>query len=545
MVILQTLYRTKECTQLKTIKNILVQSVVFSMCLFFLLPRSFAGEPAKVIVFPFVIHAAADQAFLKQAVMDMLYTRLSGEGRTVVIESQAPMAESPAGSTPLPDAAAVERGRAQQADYVLVGSLTLLGDAVSTDARLLRTSDQKPLVTFNQSGQGQGAVIEHVDALAARIKQDVFLAAAVPQPAPGARPAAPPPPAALAPALGELAYWKSDNFKTEISSLAIGDLDGDDRNETVFVDRSTLYVYRYYGKSFELIETLPDKTHNAYIRVDVADINRNGKAEIFVTNYISSQKRLQSFVLEWNGSSYETLSEKSDWYYRVAQDAAGNQRLLGQKGGSGDSIVSIRDALFQKEVFELQWQSGQYVPKAPYKLPGGMIIFGHVFGYLTDKKQPKIATFSEDNYLTLLNADGEKEWQSDEPYGGSPQFFEVPNPDDSKRIEHFYLPQRIYITDFDRDGANEIIVVKNHDAARALSRTKVYKEGVIECLSFDAIGAQLKWQTRKISGYISDYALGDFDNDGKNDLVFVAVAKQKSILSSGLSGIVAASLTAP
>ena len=86
---------------------------------------------------------------------------------------------------------------------------------------------------------------------------------------------------------------------------------------------------------------------------------------------------------------------------------------------------------------------------------------------------------------------------------------------------------------------NEIIVLKNYDGdGGVFSRIKAFKEGYIDCLSYDDIGIQLKWQTRNISGYISDYVIGDLDNDGINEIVFSTVAKNKSVFNKGKSYII-------
>jgi hypothetical protein len=53
----------------------------------------------------------------------------------------------------------------------------------------------------------------------------------------------------------------------------------------------------------------------------------------------------------------------------------------------------------------------------------------------------------------------------------------------------------------------------------------MYKTGHIECLAWDNLGLFPKWKTRKISGYISDYTVADFDNDGQDELVYAAVPK--------------------
>jgi TolB-like protein len=520
-------------------------TVFLGICLFIpMVSRAvFADTPVTVLVFPFTIHAADDQAFLKQAVMDMLVARLSGTDRTIVFAADSPADAAQTPTLAVSETAARDIGLDKNADYMLMGSLTLLGESVSTDARLIRVADQKHVATFNRVGRGHGAVIEHVDAFAAQINQDVF-GAEKPDTAPVEPQKAPLPgtPLGAAEPSAALSYWKSENFKTEIHSLAIGDITGDGRNEVVFVDLSTVYVHRYAEGAFAPLLTLSEKTHNQFMRVDTADINGNGVAEIFVTNYVPNHKRLQSFVLEWNGTAFERISEKADWYYRVVHRPPSADVLLGQKRGAGSDMLSVKDALFEKEIYELKWQDGAYRPAIRQELPDSLILYGYAMGDVSNTGRENIVAFSDRRYLTLLNLKGEMEWESDAPYGGGTLFFEVTDPYDVDRTEKFYLPQRIHVTDFDKDGANEIIVVKNHDAARVLSRTKFYTEGLIESLAYDAIGVQLNWQTRKISGYISDYTIGDLDNDGRNELVFASVTKRKSSFNKGLSAVVVCTL---
>ena len=52
-----------------------------------------------------------------------------------------------------------------------------------------------------------------------------------------------------------------------------------------------------------------------------------------------------------------------------------------------------------------------------------------------------------------------------------------------------------------------------------------FVKGELEIRSWDGIGLAVLWRTRKLSGYFSDFAIGDFDNDGKDELVAALVIK--------------------
>jgi len=291
---------------------------------------------ARILIVPFDIHAEKDQSFLKPAVMDMLYTRLSAEGRTIHVEKMGDRTD------PVSAADAISMGQQRNVDYVLFGSITILGARISTDARLVGIAQEKSSLTFNEVGQDQGDIITHIEHLTTRINQTIFGVTKTVEPSPAPKqgsdnvyihpeklvipditPKAPLPPALPSPAMViesqadksevSLAYWKSDNFSETIQGLSIADIDGDGFNETIFIGGKNIHVYRYQGDRFQEIRKFSHGSFSRLIRVDTADSNQNGKTEIFLTDYISSQQRLKSLVLEWNGQDFDIIAERVGW----------------------------------------------------------------------------------------------------------------------------------------------------------------------------------------------------------------------------------------
>jgi hypothetical protein len=249
-------------------------------------------------------------------------------------------------------------------------------------------------------------------------------------------------------------------------------------------------------------------------------------------------------VLEWNGRDFDIIDEKKDWYLRVLQTPASGPILLGQKHGLAaphDVFIPIKETLFHQDVHKIRYQDGHYTPADLYVLPKGLSLYDFARGDASNNGHNEIVSFSGSDHINIYNQKGEIAWESDKTYGGNRLFLEIPDPNDFRtdlktpRTINYYLPQRIHITDIDRDGLNELILLNN---TGALSRIKTFKEGHIDCLSYDDIGAQLKWQTRNIAGYISDYVIGDLNNDGINEIVFSTVAKNKSVFGKGSSHII-------
>jgi hypothetical protein len=284
--------------------------------------------------------------------------------------------------------------------------------------------------------------------------------------------------------------------------------------------------------------------YDTFIGVDAADIDANGTAEIFITS-LSEKNRPKSFVLEWNGTTFKTLTEDESWYFRVIRLPDGDKPILvGQKGGYKD--------LFLGGIYELTWDNGRYSPADKQPLPKWVNAYGFTYGDVLNSGQQLAIAFTQTDMLAILDSAGAEEWTSTETYGGSNVYLLSPADKKEAKTEGQiidptafkgqFLQQRIFVADLDQDKKNEVIVVKNHDAARGLlNRLKQYNSGHFEGLVWDNVGLRKQWRTRKFSGYISDYAVGDLDNNGTTDLVFAVTRRTDSALTEAKSYIVSMS----
>ena len=540
---------------------------------------TFAAEPTRVLVLPFSINADKDLAYLKKGVADMLASRLALKDEVVVIRSTDSSLAAAQIPEPIDVGAAAALGVKSRADYVLFGSLTVLGDSVSTDARFFDVNQKQAVLNFSEMGNTQGEIISHINLLAVRIKEEVFGRKTIAsRPAPQQSTETQEDDTAVSRKHPEklldkeagvgfgdsedssmttevnATLWKTRTFKTAIRGFAIGDVDGDNINETVFVSSNVIYIYRYMNRRFtkvvEVQGPLPDgllginvgsKSPHNFIGVDVADINGNNTAEIFVTS-LTDKSRLMSFVLEWDGTEYKTIVKEQNWHYRVIKASADGPRiLLGQKGGFNKVFIG--------GVYELGWNNIDYVPEDKQRLPKWVNVYGFTYGDVLNEGQDSVLAIRKDSTLSILDKDGQEQWTSDDTYGGSDIMVLAPSEMKIKKKEGklidptsfdgIYLKQRIFVADLDQDKSNEVIVVKNFDAARGLfHRLKKFTSGHFEALVWDNVGLRKKWKTRKFTGYISDYDVSDMNNDGTDELVFAVMAKKDGVLADPKSYIV-------
>ena len=135
-----------------------------------------AADVKRIALLPFKINAEKDLSFLQDGIFDMLSTRLAKEGRVEVISrAQVDAAmQSAAASGTVNEAAARSIGSRLNADFVLFGSLTVLGENVSIDAKMVDISGGQPTLTFFDQSRDLGAVITKINLMAADINAKVF-----------------------------------------------------------------------------------------------------------------------------------------------------------------------------------------------------------------------------------------------------------------------------------------------------------------------------------------------------------------------------------
>ena len=108
-------------------------------------PTRDSGKVYKVAILPFLIHSQENLDYLREGIYDILASRITVEGRIVVIErsivERALYEERP---MRLDEAVATKIGTRAGADYIVLGSLTKIGDYISLDARLISITEEKP-----------------------------------------------------------------------------------------------------------------------------------------------------------------------------------------------------------------------------------------------------------------------------------------------------------------------------------------------------------------------------------------------------------------
>ena len=585
MVYRQSEYRGKTNQRINPLKKLisikisyiliaLVLTIVFSNI------NSIAADPKRIALLPFKINAAGDLSFLKDGIFDMLTSRLSREGQVEVIsrEQVEGAVQTEAASGNINEATARRIGTRLKADFVLFGSLTVLGENVSIDAKMVDIAGSKPTMTFFDQSQDLGAIITKINLIAADINDKMFgrtqVAATAKAPAAvSAAPAAKPQPPQKSSVhdhpekvlqedgfvsegntedvatLGVLRgatqesqprFWKSASFNHLINGVALGDVDGDGKIETMTVTPHELLIYRSEGRAFRKIAEIKESINNNLLAVDAADINENGYAEIFVTSLNAHKTAVNSYVVEYDGKQFNKIIDGSRYYYRVTDTPSRGKILLGQRPSTGKPSAGA--------IYELRWQNQDYIPTDPIKSPRNTNLLGLTVGDVLNNGQETAVAYKSNDQFQVIDSSGKAIWDNNERFGGSMIFASVPLELRGQVQNKWYYPLRLVVWHNRAKKESEVIAVQNHDlTSSTLQEFRYFNKTHLAGFTWDGVGLGPSWKTRQLSGYIQDFNVGDFDNDGQDELIAALVVKEgrMAFVTEAKSTIIGYELTRP
>jgi TolB-like protein len=523
---------------------------VLLLALLFILPSpstSQTRDPAKtykVAILPFVIHSQENLDYLREGIYDILSSRITSEGRIVIIEKsvveRALFEERPAR---LDEDVAKKIGTRVDADYIVLGSLTKIGDYISLDARLISVTEEKPPVSAYTQQKGIDDVMLKIGEFAQEIENKILGRRATAGRSSGPISGPPRQPSIIVQRKGisrvaeeSLGFKKSQTFNFEIRGLDIGDVDGDKKNEVVAIDSNSVYVFRYDGERLNLFKKIEAGGDNSFLTLDVADVNRNGHAEIIVTSVFGARvdrlPQLQSYIFEFEEGRFRKIAEKSGWYFRVLHGPKEGPILMGQQMGL--------EGVFDGPVYKMVWRKKSYEKGPKMDFPKGTTIFGLTTVDLREEGKQDLLTIDSMDYLNIISDKGKTLWRSRDRFGGTNISYDTysKTTDGQKpQMRHpdmgpwrVYIPSRIIIRDLDGDGYPEVIINKNEFLTGTLfERVRIYQKGEIHDLVWDGSGLTTNWKTREIQGYIADYQIGDVDNDGEEELVVAVTAPESEM----------------
>jgi hypothetical protein len=153
-------------------------------------------------------------------------------------------------------------------------------------------------------------------------------------------------------------------------------------------------------------------------------------------------------------------------------------------------------------------------------------------GVVEGQRETLVAMDSSDR-IKVFEGAGKELWKSTDRYGGSTLYYAGKITDMGDTERPLYLPTRLLPLE-GKDGKPRILTVKNHDVmgAMRLERFRAYNDSQIMALFWDGLGLAQDWRTRKLTGCIRDFAVGDFNNDGRDELVAAVILEEGRVIGT-------------
>lgn len=255
-----------------------------------------------------------------------------------------------------------------------------------------------------------------------------------------------------------------------------GDFDGDGKLEYAFSDGSKLHIYRNEPSGWREVWTeiaagtggttmewsgqtaVPRTNSLKHINLDQADINGNGKPELFVT--AMKDGKVFSYVIEFQDGAFRRTAEIPG-FLRVISYPGKDVILLGQAYDPG--------TFYSGQPREYGWAQGNYSAGAEVQLPKGLGIYGWTFAG-SGERQPLLVALDDDDHLLVYLADTLL-WKSAEQYSVVDNYVFKPvtgteavltrQTSQNDKSRSVRLPGRVLALDVNGDGRDEIVVVKN------------------------------------------------------------------------------------
>ena len=503
-------------------KRLLTTLAVLLLCA----APALAQEAKTFAVLPFGVHGPQEYQYLSQGIQSMLTTRLTWPENFTPLD--AGQIRKAAAALPADAASAEKIRQALGADYLVWGTLTVMGEECSLDVNTVDpTGTNQPRPVQTKLSQ----VIPSLETVASDINAQVF-----------GRPETAKPQTVITPmnealivnetktgtayANPSLKYqdadtsmgrWRSQTLPFASRGMVVCDGDGDGKNEVFIMTDTRLYAYQVVeGQMRQLVELELPKNRN-YLRLNSIDLNRDGRHELVIA--AASDKDPSSLIAAFENGKLVIQQDRIPYFLGVLNmPPAFTPTLVGQGVG--------RVKYMESTIHQMVKTDGKYDKGPAVSLPLGGTVFNVTFVPFENDYQ--IMMIDDNDKMRVYSAGGAMLAVTEEDYAGSNLGVEyntsslglkAPS-NDVVPMDIVFVPLRAIPANLDKDNRYEVIVSRNISVAgQFFSRYRDYPQGEIHSLYWDGVGMSLQWKTARIKGTVTDYALTDLDNDGTLDLV--------------------------
>ena len=151
-----------------TINKIASQTfLIFLLVIIFFIPQVHSQELKKISVLPFEVYSSGNSEAIKESLYKNLIEELKKEKNVQIVPADAFFQKN----LKMDEKQAIKNGISLGVDFVIIGSLTQLGETLSIDAKIIDVAKTNILSTASIQGKG----LTNIGAIAAQLKNEILI----------------------------------------------------------------------------------------------------------------------------------------------------------------------------------------------------------------------------------------------------------------------------------------------------------------------------------------------------------------------------------
>jgi hypothetical protein len=258
-------------------------------------------------------------------------------------------------------------------------------------------------------------------------------------------------------------------------------------------------IYSRKEKGLVLKETLRGDRSEEFLKVSAADIDGNGRPEIYLVSFYG--KRAQTSVWEWAGKFTKKLDRQNGHFHVLRNQGGGQSTLIFMDSGI--------DKFFMGKMWKMGYdQGGKLVRGDPLpEMKGAQFYTLTLFDYDRDGRSEYIGLgepgLDHSAPLEVWNLEGNPVARLDEKLGGTNNYIRSgkKNPDEQPPAN--LVNGKIAVMDVDNDGKKEILVIANNPLIGKIDFV-IYYDGSIIALKTEGSSLVQAYKSGKIKYCLTD-----------------------------------------